>query len=74
MVQEQESGLERLTSENKLVNIRLSSLSEILSIQEAEVAKVQHTLLLIRDLRLHKQLYKLTQLLQFYIITYVNAF
>ncbi|XP_064383373.1 coiled-coil alpha-helical rod protein 1-like isoform X2 [Halichondria panicea] len=36
---EQESGLERLTSENKLVNIRLSSLSEILSIQEAEVAK-----------------------------------
>ena len=39
--QEQERGMERLQSENKLINIRLSSLSEILSIQEAEVAKVR---------------------------------
>ena len=33
--------MERLQSENKLINIRFSSLSEILSIQEAEVAKVR---------------------------------
>lgn len=42
LLQEQRSELERLTSENKLFNIRLSSISEILSIQEVELAKVTY--------------------------------
>ena len=42
--QEQEHNLERLQSESKLLHIRLASLSEILSIQETDIAKVRQLL------------------------------